>query len=209
MSDTLQGAVLLAVFMAIVFATSRVLAYFTGMKYAQAMNPLAPLINGTFSTDSLSHGWLEGTYQNRAVHLTAIPGISPYSDGGNAHRYNAFEVSLPDVPGAHDWSLQFGSHSVTQIFTGEESWNFHCSDDALKERLQNSAIIAEIMQANLGSVRGFPTVIYSAQKKNLMHRDNVSPSIAPSPQRLTTQLKLVLWLSQTNEQLNSLPVGIT
>ena len=60
MQDTLNGIVPLIVLMTFAYAASRVLARFTAAKYSNALTPLAPIINGTFATDSLSSsvpGW--------------------------------------------------------------------------------------------------------------------------------------------------------
>lgn len=135
MSDTIQGVFYFIIFMVIVFAASRVLARFTGGKFAQAMKPLAPLIGGTFSTDSLSHGWLAGTCRGRTVHATATPGVAPHGGAGPSERYNAFEVALQEVPGASDWSVTFGMHGVGQILSRAESWRISAADDALEARL--------------------------------------------------------------------------
>jgi hypothetical protein len=105
MQDTINGIVPFIIFMALVFAASRVLARFTGAKYSNALTPLAPIINGAFDTDSLSHGWLTGTYRDRKVGVASTPGVNEMSgiispnNTGKAHRYNAFDVEVQDVAG--------------------------------------------------------------------------------------------------------------
>ncbi len=202
MSDTVQGVFYTLVFLAIVFAASRVLARFTGAKYSRAMMPLAPTIGGTFSTDSLSHGWMEGAYRDRRVTATAIPGVSSIRDGDPSDRYNAFEVALLDVPGASDWSVKFGSHSLGQILSRAESWELSADDEALRERLEGSALVTELESFAGAGVRGYPTVRYEARAKRLTHRDNVGPGIAPPPEHFRKQLELVLRLARVNEQVN-------
>ncbi len=206
MSDTIQGAIVFVVFMAIVIAASRVLARFTAAKYSRALMPLAPLINGTFATDSLSHGWLWGTYGNREVHVASIPGVNSMSgsgnEGGSAHRYNAFEVEVQNVAGERDWSLKFGLHSVSQILSRDESWKFLADEDLL-QRLESSNIIGELETFAGAGVRGFPTVIYNARQKTLTHRDNISPNLAPSVSHFEKQLALALRLAEISEQVNS------
>jgi len=206
MQDTIDGIIPFIILISIVLAASRVMARFTGAKYSRALMPLAPLINGTFATDSLSHGWLSGTYGNRKIHVASIPGVNSMSGsgngGGSAHRYNAFEVEVQQVVGAHDWSLAWGSHSVRQILSRDESWKFLADEDLL-QRLQSSHIIGELETFAGAGVRGFPTVIYDARRKTLTHRDNISPDIAPSTGHFQKQLNLALRLAEISEQVNS------
>lgn len=207
MQDTINGIIPFIVFMALVFAASRVLARFTGAKYQRALMPLAPIINGTFSTDSLSHGWLAGTYGNRTVHVASTPGVNEMSgiiapnNTGNAHRYNAFDVEVQNVAGERDWNLTWGMHSMGQILSREQSWKWSADEDLL-QRLQSSNIIAELETFAGAGVRGLPTVIYNARQKTLTHRDNISPDIAPSEAHFQKQLDLALCLAHLNEQIN-------
>jgi hypothetical protein len=201
MSDTMQGVFYFVIFMVIVIAASRVLARFTGSKFAKAMAPLAPVIGGTFSTDSLSAGWLAGAYRGRTVHAAAIPGVSPGSTAQSA-RYNAFEVALQDVPGTGDWSVTFGMHTAGQILSRGESWRISADDAGLETRLQDSPLIAELERFAGAGVRGFPTVRYAAREKTLTHRDSVWPGITPPPEHFQKQLELALRLAEINEQVN-------
>lgn len=208
MQDTINGIIPFIVFMALVFAASRVLARFTAAKYERALMPLAPIINGTFATDSLSHGWLAGTYGGRTVYVASLPNVDSMSsivstgnEGGSAHRYNAFDVELQNVAGERNWSLTWGKHSIGQIFAGHESWKFSADEDLL-QRLQSSEIISELEAFAGAGVRGLPTVTYNARNKTLKHRDNISPKIAPSAEHFQRQLQLVTRLAQLNEQVN-------
>lgn len=208
MQDTINGIIPFIVLMALAFAASRVLARFTGTKYSNALTPLAPIINGTFATDSLSHGWLAGTYENRKVHVASTPGVNEMSStgfsnsGSKAYRYNAFDVEVQNVAGESDWNLTWGMHNAAQILSREQSWKFS-ADEALLQRLQNSDIIGELDAFAGAGVRGLPTVIYNARQKTLTHRDNISPNIAPSSEHFKKQLDLVLRLAQISEQINS------
>jgi hypothetical protein len=214
MSDIFPGVFYFIIFMAIVFAASRVLARFTGNRFAQAMKPLAPVIGGSFSTDSLSHGWLAGTYRGRTVHAIATPGVAPsnsFSSGSadRSSRYNAFEVALQEVPGAGDWSVTFGMHGVGQILSREETWRISADDDALEARLRASPLIEALERFAGAGVRGYPTVRYVASQKALTHRDSVFPGIAPPQQHFQKQLDLVLRLAEINEQANpAAPVAV-
>jgi hypothetical protein len=204
MQDTINGIIPFIVFMALVFAASRVLARFTGAKYSNALAPLAPIINGTFATDSLSHGWLAGTYGNRKVQVASTPNVNEMSSisGTNTNvRYNAFDVEVQDVTGESDWSLTFGRHSMKQILTRDESWKWSADGDLLA-RLQSSNIIAELEAFAGAGVRGLPTVTYNARQKTLTHRDNVSPNIAPSAEHFQKQLQLALRLAEINQEVN-------
>ncbi|HEX8465019.1 MAG TPA: hypothetical protein VF627_10425 [Abditibacterium sp.] len=207
MQDTLNGIIPFIILMTLAFAASRVLARATGNKYSRALTPLAPLINGTFATDSLSHGGLEGTYGGRKVGAASTPNvnelgglISPNNTGA-AHRYNAFDVEVQNVAGERDWELTWGLHSMGQILSREQSWKWSADDD-LKARLQSSGIIAELESFAGAGVRGQPTVIYNARRKTLTHRDNVSPDIAPSAAQFQKQLDLALCLAHLSEQIN-------
>lgn len=207
MSDTIQGVFYFIILMVIVIAASRVLARFTGSKFQKAMAPLVPVVGGTFSTDSLSNGWLEGTYRGRTVHAIATPGVAPsstFSDSAPAKssRYNAFEVSLREEPGARDWSVTFGMHSMGQILSREESWRISSDDGALEARLHASPLIDELERFAGAGVRGVPTVRYSAQNQSLTHRDSVWPGIAPPPEHFQKQLDLALRLAEINQQVN-------
>jgi hypothetical protein len=207
MSDNVQGAILLAIFLALVFAASRVLARVTGARYARAMAPLTPVIEGTFATDSLSHGWIKGTFGGRTVLAASTPGVQAFGDGGSANRYNAFDVEVGDVAGAEDWTVTYGSHGVGQILSRNESWRI-TADAALQDRLERSGLIAELERFAGAGVRGYPTVIYRAGQKTLTHRDNVSPATAPPPEHFRRQLELALRLAQINEQANPpVPAG--
>ncbi|HST58095.1 MAG TPA: hypothetical protein VLK84_05400 [Longimicrobium sp.] len=207
MSDIFPGVFYFIILMVIVFAVSRVMARFTGNKFARALKPLVPVIGGTFSTDSLTSGWLTGAYRGRTVHATAIPGVAPqneFSSGSadRSSRYNAFEVALQDVPGASDWSVTFGMHSMGQILSREETWRITADDPALEARLQASPVIDALQRFAGAGVRGYPTVRYAARQKSLTHRDSVFPGIAPPPEHFQKQLDLALRLAEINEQVN-------
>lgn len=202
MSDTIQGMFYFVILMAVVFAASRVMARFTGAKFSRVMAPLAPVIGGTFSTDSLTSGWLEGTYRGRNVSAVSTPGVAPHKDAGPTERYNAFDVAVLDVPGAQDWSLTFGSHSMGEIFTRGESWRFITDDPALQARLEGSAVVAEVEGFAGAGVRFHPTIIYNARQKRLTHRDNVGADTVPSPAHFQRQLELAIRLARINEQVN-------
>jgi hypothetical protein len=149
MQDTINGIIPFIIFMALVFAASRVLVRFTGAKYSNALTPLAPIINGAFDTDSLSHRWLTGTYGNRKVGVASTPGVNELgglitpNNTSKAHRYNAFDVEAQDVAGEADWSLTWGMHNVGHILSREQSWKFMADEDLL-QRLQSSNIVGEL-----------------------------------------------------------------
>ncbi|HEX8363452.1 MAG TPA: hypothetical protein VF613_25255 [Longimicrobium sp.] len=199
MSETVLGVFGFIVLMTVAIAASRVLARFTAAKFARAMTPIAGVVEGRFSTDSLTHGWLEGTYRGRRVQVTATPGVAMYSTTGKSQRYNAFEVTVLDVPGENDWSLIWGSHTVGQIFSRDESWRWSGENTKLRDRLRESEIVAELERFAGAGVRGFPTLRYNAREKSLTHRDNVSPAIAPTQEHFRKQLDLVLRLAQMVE----------
>jgi hypothetical protein len=207
MSDIFPGVFYFIILMVIVFAVSRVMVRFSVDKFQQALAPLAPVIGGTFETDSVSSGWLTGAYRGRTLHATATPGVAPsneFSSGSadRSSRYNAFEVALQDVPGASDWSVTFGIHGMGQILSREETWRIEADDPALEARLQASGLIDALERFAGAGVRGYPTVRYAASAKRLTHRDSVYPGIAPPPAHFQKQLDLALRLAEINEQAN-------
>jgi hypothetical protein len=199
MNETVLGVIGFVVLMTVAIAASRVLARFTAAKFSRAMTPLASVVEGRFSTNSLTNGWLEGTYRDRKVQVTATPGVAMYGTTDKSQRYNAFEVAVLDVPGENDWSLIWGSHTVGQIFSRDESWRWSSENTKLRDRLRDTEIVAELERFGGAGVRGFPTLRYNARAKSLTHRDNVSPGIAPSQEHFRKQLDLVVRLAQIVE----------
>jgi hypothetical protein len=101
-----------------------------------------------------------------------------------------------------EWSLIFGSHSMGEIVTREESWRFATDDPALQARLEGSALAAELAGFAGAGVRSDPTVIYNARLKRITPRDNVGADIVPSPAHFQKQLELAIRLAHINEQVN-------
>jgi len=120
MQDTINGIIPFIILMAMVFAASRVPARFTGAKYERALMPLAPIINGTFSTDSLSHGWLAGTYGSRTVHVASTPNVNSMRRAQKklTHRDN---ISPKIAPSAEHFQRQL--HLVTRLAQLNEQVN--------------------------------------------------------------------------------------
>lgn len=201
MSDLILGAVLLAIFLVLVFAAGLVHARLTTRGVAQTLEPLVPVIGGALAGNGTQR-WLTGHYGGRRVLAAAVPGVAIFSGEGGGERYNAFDVEVQEVAGATDWMLTYGAQGPGEMLSGAESWRFITRERALGERLRASPIITEVERFGGAGVRGAPTVRYSSAQKSLLHRDNVSPQLAPDPAHFERQVALAVRLAAISEEVN-------
>ena len=192
--DMLFGAVVLAIFLVLVFAVGKVIYSFKSARFTKAWGPLIPILNGQVAHDGggAATSWLTGTYSGRQFRASMIPNRNRYQ-GESGHNYNYFDVALLGVAGSQDWSIEYRT-ALWGI--QQEGWHIESKDAALQERLRASGII------DLVSRFGSPAVKYGSRERTLLYSEEVTPLWTPMPERFREELDLLLRLAQMNAEVN-------
>ncbi|MEZ5402785.1 MAG: hypothetical protein R2729_24125 [Bryobacteraceae bacterium] len=103
--DLIFGGVVLAIALACVLAAGIVFNRWKNARFARVWKPLQPIIGGTVVEDGggAATSWLTGTYRGRRVAASITPGRNRY-EHDTGFRYNYFDVTWLDVPGAVAWT---------------------------------------------------------------------------------------------------------
>jgi hypothetical protein len=192
-ADFLFGVGVLLVFLILVFALGFLINKFKNFRFTRAWVPLQPIINGTVVEDNggAAASWLTGVYRGRKVHAKLAPGLNKYDDGG--HKYNAFELTLVDVPGQADWTI---AYKPTLLGLGRQQWTIAAEEKTLQEALQRLEVIA--LLTSLGD----STIEYRKKAQTLRYIDDITPRWTPTPEQFQQQIELLLKLADINQQIN-------
>lgn len=194
--DILQGAAMLVPFLVVVYVIGRILAAFTKAKFKRALAPLAPTIAGTLSDEG--SGALGGTVDGRTIWVRTSEGVRSHQYPGHSNtKRNLFEIELPQIAGAHEWSIALSVASY-----GPLEYVIRSSDDATRDRLTNAGVIADVTALN-----GWIVIRYSSVMKSLSYTEEVTPRLAPTPERFRQQLDLLAHLARVNDAVNALDGG--
>ena len=181
--DLIAGSIILAVFLVCVYAAGCALSRVRNQRFARAWAPLVPVINGKITQDGggAATSWLTGTWSGRQVCATMVPNRNRYS-GETGFRFNYFDVTLLDVPGKLDWSLD------QQLVS---------TDDLLRRRLRDAGV------ATILTRLGTAEVTYSAKRQTLTIIQESGSKWVPSVDHFRAQLNVLLDLAAVNAALNS------
>lgn len=193
-SDFIFGAGILLVFLILVFALGFLINKLKNIRFRKAWAPLKPIINGRVVEDNggAAASWLTGVYRGRKVHAKLAPGLNKYDDGGQ--KYNAFEITLVDVPGQADWSI---AYKPTWLGLGRAEWTIEAENKTLQDALQRGGVIAWV--ASLGD----PTIEYRQKAQTLRYSADITPRWVPPPEQFQQQLDVLLKLAAINQQVNA------
>lgn len=184
--DILFGVIVLIIFIVCAYFAGRLMSAWKNRRFATAWAPLVPLINGTVHNDGggAATSWLTGTYQGKQVKASIMPGRNRHIEGGD--RYNYFDVALLDVPGQHNWRINY---QTALLGLGNTGWDIKTDDQTLRVRLHESGIIADL--ARLGT----PTIEYTARGRTLLYSEDITPRWVPTPERFQAVLEILLRLA--------------
>ena len=201
MADMLFGAVGLVIFIVVVFIAGYFLYKFKNARLTSAWGPLVGLVNGKVVGDGggAASSWLSGTYQGRPVVAKLAPNLNQHEDGGS--KYNYFDVALTETPGGHDWAVDY-AHGVLGF--GRTGWRVVAKNTTLQAAIEAAGVIDLI--AALGQPPGhfvMPTVEYNRREASLRYRADISPTVAPSPERFGQMVAMLIRLAEINAQVNT------
>lgn len=193
LQDILFGAAVLAVFLVCALIIGRFLSSIKNRRFTRAWSPLIPLIQGKVSDDGggAATSWLNGSYRGQRIVASMIPGRNRYLENGET--YNYFDVALLDLPGKHDWRIEY---KTKVIGLGSTGWQIDTKNQLLKDRLEMAGVPARLQ--SLGS----PTLDYSTSRRLLLYSEDVTPRWLPTPERFTEELDLLLLLATLHQELN-------
>lgn len=192
--DILFGVAVFIPFMVAVFFLGWAINRFKNRRFTRAWAPLVPIIGGKITEDGggASTSWLSGTWRGRRVWASMTPGRALHS-GESGVNYNEFEAAVLNLPGRHDWRIEW----KPSIFGfGREGWQIETSDPGLEERLRAAGAMALVERM------GFDTVTYKAREKNLRFSENAGSAWVPTPGRFQEELDVLLQLAEIQEKAN-------
>jgi hypothetical protein len=160
---------------------------------ASNLSALAPLLDAQVE----GHGtlqWATGHYEGRVIRIRMMAGRTLTDAHGEDSHYNAFETIVLELPGRTDWRIH--RSGVT-----DDEWQLRLEvdDEALRERLQESDALKRV-----GAIGNPPSVRYLAAESALYLREDVTPRLAPTPERFRGLLSLAHELAKINERVNPL-----
>lgn len=144
MSDMLLGAIVLPIFLVVIFITGYFLYKFKNARLTNAWGPLVGLVNGQVVGDGGggATSWLTGAYKGRRVQASMIPNRNMYSSLGSdstGGRYHHFDVALAETPGKQDWQLEYNRAILGVVQTG---WRVKAKDPALEAALSAAGLLS-------------------------------------------------------------------
>lgn len=192
--DMLFGAFVLAIFLVFVFTLGFLINRFKNRRFTYAWRPLVSLINGKVVEDGggAATSWLTGTYRGQRVRASMTPNRNRYSTESGSY-YNYFDITLLDVPGRQDWSIEY---KTPILGFGQTGWQIDTKDAALRDRLHASGVIDEI------ALMGPEEVRFQARAKTLLYSEDVTPLWVPAPERFQEELEFLLRLARVNAEVN-------
>jgi len=203
MSDMLFGAFVLVLFLVVAVVAGYFFYKFKNARLANAWGPLVGLVNGKVVGDGGggASSWLSGTYQGRPVVAKLAPDLNAGSaNDSSGLKYNYFDVALTNVPGRQDWSIDYVRGALG---LGKAEWRVVTKDPALEAALSAAQVINHV--APLGDPPGYflmPTVNFSRHDQTLRYRADISPYVAPPPERFLKMVALLQQLAEINAQVN-------
>ena len=195
----LPGVLVLIVLLPIFYAIGRAGTILGDFKLAHLLAPLAPVVNGQVER---SRRRIVGTYEGIPVEISAEPKRSVGLVGGSAavtSRINAFNIAIPDQPGAADWQLQF--HVTGTFGQGGRQLGVRLADGPLQQRLEQAGVLD-----NVGAVssptQSYVTVQYEKRTQTLTFTNDVAPLTVPNSARFAALLALTARLAAINARVN-------
>jgi hypothetical protein len=196
----LPGVLIVIVLLPVLYGIGRAGAALGDIWTAHLLAPLAPIVGGHVERKRRR---IVGTYEGYPVHVFIDPQRNVNHSGTTTSatsRMNAFSIAIPELPGAADWRLQF--HVTGLLGQGERKLGFGMDDEALRRRLEDAGVIAEV-GAVTSPTLSYVTVQYETRTRMLTYTDDVSPSRVPSHARFATYLALVARLAAINARVNA------
>jgi hypothetical protein len=146
-----------------------------------------PKLFGMYGTPKLI-----GTYSGVPFEVENIfHGSSEY--GGTCY----YRLTMTPGRSGKAWKARYGSEGMLDLF-GSKSWYIDTEDEALKQRLVDSGVIATLQNRT-----DHPTIVWDAKQGSLNYIIKVDDYwFVPSPEQFRAQLDLLIDLSETNERVN-------
>ncbi|HVL57014.1 MAG TPA: hypothetical protein VM491_10940 [Burkholderiaceae bacterium] len=160
---------------------------------SSGLSALAPLIGAQVE----GHGtlqWANGRYEGRLIRVRMMAGRTLTDSHGEDSHYNAFETIVLELPGVADWRIHRSG-------VADDEWELRveADDPTLRERLLESDALKR-----LDAIGNPPSVRYLAAERALYLREDVTPRLAPTPERFRGLLSLAHELARINERVNAL-----
>ena len=160
------------------------------------------MVNGKVSGDGggAATSWLTGEWKGHKVAASISPDINQHKEGGA--KYNYFDVALRDVPGKHNWSVEY-TRGV--IGLGQTGWQVKAEQPALAEALRAADVAALV--APFGETPPHlqrPALEYDRRTRLLRYRTDLTPLLTPAPQQFTALLDMLLETAELNRRWNPL-----
>ena len=198
-SDSIMpGVLIVLVMLPVLYGIGRAGTALGNVWSGYLLAPLAPAIGG-----HVERGRLVGTYEGLPVQVSFDPRRSVGSSGNassTSSRMNAFSISIPELPGAADWRLQF--HVTGTFGQGGRELGFGLADESLRRRLDEAGVIADVGAVSSPTL-SYVTVQYEMRSRTLTYTDDVSPSRVPNLARFAVHLALVARLAALNARVNA------
>lgn len=188
MSETLLGAVGLAVFLTVAWVGGSVINKVSFRRRARILEPMAQLLGAPVRGDSDTL-IIKGSYVGRCVEIAHSPNTidSMYSDRTVSR---VFEITVRDVPGSRDWRV-----ALKRGFKLNRDWRIESDDEYVRQQLASRDVIAELEAARIDG-----WLAYDAAQRHLHARmDGVPPDTA----RARQQLELLMRFAAANERLTT------
>ena len=204
MSDTLLGAIVLVPFLVFIFVAGYLIYKFKNRRLTAAWGPLVALVNGQVVGDGGggTSSWLSGAYQGRAVVAKLAPNLNESTTDGTSSgvKYNYFDVALTGMPGQQNWAVDY-RRSVLGL--GQSGWGVETKDRALQAALEATGVIDLVTPFGQPPPHfHLPPVQYSRSEQTLRYRADISPAVAPSPERFGQMVGLLAQLAEINARVN-------
>lgn len=189
--DILVWSLAVVVGIACVFAIAAAVQGLRGRTGGNAFAQIAALIEAPLEGDDVQQ-WATGHFDGRRVRVRMMPGQRLVDSHGEISRYNAFEISVLEVAGALDWQIH-------RRGTADDRWSLdiQAAEPELRERLQASDALQR-----LEAIGNPPSVRYVARERTLYCREDVTPRLAPTPERFRGLIALAEALADINERIN-------
>ena len=205
MGDIAFGAVVLVIFLALVAGAGVLLYRFKYARYRRDWAPLVPVISGRVRGDGggAARSWLRGAYRGHEVEASMAPQAGAVGGVGSVTTgiaHNAFEIMLGDGPGRHGWRL-LGPRP------GADTWQLEADDESLRQRLQDSDLIAAVgalgWPSQAVTAVGLPVLRFDPGHRLLHYREDAGPVTVPSAQRFQQELDTLVEVAALNATVNT------
>jgi hypothetical protein len=179
-SEVIGGSLLLGLFLVTAYVVGSAIRKRKMAKYGRALAPHAALVGGKVTGDP-EFIWIEGNFRGRKVTL----GVSPAVEDGVTSRSRtcrAFEITLKDVDGIDDWSVEY-----RRTLALDRRWQVRTENSLMKEWLQSSSLIAELQSVGIDC-----WLRYDLKGRWLRSRMEVEQGLVAPVERVREQLDLLL-----------------